>query len=88
LEETVVEKEKRVIDESWKTLQWSPVVCTCLCVGGQEDSSYRVYRGLHLHICFLISQCLGLSDFPFLQKEGIQIENPWTQMQIKQLLAG
>src|SRR5882724_10174766 len=29
---------------------------------------------------------LGLSHFPFLQKVGIQTGNPWTQIQIKQLL--
>ena len=29
---------------------------------------------------------LGLSDIPFLQKVGIQTGNPWTQIQIKQLL--
>jgi len=52
----------------------------------QEDSSYRVYRGLHLWNCFLRRQCLGLSDFLFLQKEGTQMGNLWTWMQIKQLL--
>src|SRR5882724_8799105 len=70
------------------SLWWSPVVCMCLCIGVQEDSSYRVSRGLHLWSCFLRSQCLGLSGFPFLQKEGVQMENPWTWMQIKQLLTG
>jgi len=46
----------------------TPAVCMHLCIGVQEDSSYRVYRGLHLWICFLRSWCSGLSDFPFLQK--------------------
>src|SRR5882724_11410520 len=63
-------------------------VCMHLCIGVQEDSSYIVYRGLHLWSCFLRSWCLGLSDFPFLQKEGIQTGNPWTQIQIKQLSTG
>src|SRR5882724_13681210 len=61
-------------------------VSMCLCVGVQEDSSYRVYRGVHLWSCFLRRQCFGFSDFPFLQKDRIQMDNPWTWMQIKQVL--
>ena len=64
------------------------VECMQLCVGVQEDSSCRYYRSLDLSSCFLSSWCLVLSDFPFLQKEGIQTGNPWTQTQMKHLSAG
>src|SRR5882724_3019463 len=57
----------------------------CLCVGVQEDISYRAYRGLHLQSCFLRSWCLGLINFHFLQKEEVQTGNLWTWTQIKQL---
>ena len=67
-------------------LPWFHSVCMHMCIGAQEDSSYRVYRGFHLWTCFLRIWCLYLSDFPFLQKEGIQTGNLWMQMQIKQLL--
>jgi len=63
------------------------VECMWLCIGVQEDSLCRYYRGLHLSSYFLRSQCLGLSDFPFLQKEGIETGNPWTQTQMNHLLA-
>ena len=44
--------------------------------------------GFHFHSSFLRSQCLFLSGFPFLQKEGTQMGNLCTQTQIKQLLTG
>ena len=59
-----------------------------VCIAFQEGSLCRYCRGLHLSRSFLSSQCLGLSNFPFLQKEGIPIGKPCTQMQMMHLSAG
>ena len=58
-----------------------------LCVGVQEGFFVKGWQRFHLWSSFLRSQCLGLSGFPFLQKEGIQTGNLCMWMQIKQLSA-
>ena len=53
-----------------------------------EGSLCRYCRGLHLSRSFLSSRCLGLSNFPFLQKEGMPIGKPCTWTQMTHLSAG
>src|SRR5882724_3341193 len=53
-----------------------------------RSAGRTVHMGFHFHSSFLRSQCLFLSGFPFLQKEGTQMGNLCTQTQIKQLLTG